>query len=175
MNILLTGGAGYIGSHTCVTLQNAGHRVVILDNFCNSARAVLPAIQKITGAAPITVDGDVRNVDLVVHTLTQHRIDAVIHFAAHKSVGESLRHPVKYYDNNVGGLVALLQGMDISNCRQLVYSSSAVVYGTSQKSPVRESSALGSRNPFNVVKATMDGLQRLRTKEEELVFREGKN
>ena len=148
MNILLTGGAGYIGSHTCVTLQNVGHRVVILDNFCNSDRAVVPAIQTITGVAPTLVDGDVRNIDLVVHTLTQHRIDAVIHFAAHKSVEESLRHPVKYYDNNVGGLVALLQAMDTSQCRQLIYSSSAVVYGTSQKSPLRESSALESRNPY---------------------------
>jgi len=148
MNILLTGGAGYIGSHTCISLHAAGHHAVILDNFCNSSRAVLSAMGRIIGQTLAVVEGDVRDVDLVTQTLRLHKIDAVVHFAAHKSVSESLQKPLDYYNNNVVGLISLLSAMDAVGCRQLVFSSSATVYCAREPSPVRESSARNHRNPY---------------------------
>jgi UDP-glucose 4-epimerase len=148
MKILLTGGAGYIGSHTCISLEAAGHDVVILDNFCNSTRAVLPAIAKIIGKMPTLLEGDIRDVNLVTQALKVHEIDSVVHFAALKSIGESLLKPLDYYNNNVVGLTSLLSAMDAVGCRRLVFSSSATVYCAQAASPVRESCARSHSNPY---------------------------
>jgi len=111
VNILLTGGAGYIGSHTALVLSQAGHEVVILDNFCNSNPSVLERLQKILGQALPCVEGDVRDTTLVTKVLQEYKIDAVIHFAGLKAVGESVANPVLYYANNVQGSISLLQSM----------------------------------------------------------------
>lgn len=158
MNILLTGGAGYIGSHTYISLHAAGHRVVILDNFCNSSRAVLPAMRKISGETPTLVEGDIRDVDLITEALKLHHIDAVVHFAAHKSVSESLERPLDYYNNNVGGLMSLLSAMDAVGCRRLVFSSSATVYCARELSPIRESSPRNHLNPYAHTKLVGEGI-----------------
>ena len=125
--ILVTGGAGFIGSHTCVALAQAGIPHLILDNFGNSRRSVLERLGRITGVQPLIVEGDVRDADLLARVFAQHPIDGVIHFAALKAVGESVREPLRYYDNNVAGTVALLRAMQVAGVRTLVFSSSATV------------------------------------------------
>ena len=127
MNILLTGGAGYIGSHTAVVLSQADHEVVLLDNFCNSNLSVLERLHKILGKSIPCVEGDVRDTDLVAKTLRDFKVDAVIHFAGLKAVGESVTNPVLYYANNVQGSISLLQAMQKVGVKTLVFSSSATV------------------------------------------------
>ena len=138
MNILLTGGAGYIGSHTYVALVKAGFTPIILDNFRNSNRKVLPRLQKITGKPVILEEGDVLDTTFVKYIIAKHKAVAAIHFAALKAVGESSANPLLYYRQNLGGLVSLLEAMHASGCNNVVYSSSATVYGSPETLPVPE-------------------------------------
>jgi len=152
MNILLTGGAGYIGSHTAVVLSSAGHDVTLLDNFCNSQKEVLPRLEQIIGKPLVCIEGDVRDTALVHKTLKAHQIDAVIHFAGLKAVGKSVTSPIEYYENNVGGTISLLQAMKLANVTTLVFSSSATVYGDPQYLPIDESHPTGATNPYGATK-----------------------
>ncbi|MAY63377.1 MAG: UDP-glucose 4-epimerase GalE [Rhizobiales bacterium] len=151
-NILVTGGAGYIGAHTCVALMNAGHNPVILDNFHNSSPQVLDRLERITGQRPVLVQADIRDRLALDCALEAHRIDAVIHFAALKAVGESAEIPVDYYSVNIGGLLTLIEAMTSANIRKLVFSSSANVYGEPASVPVREDFPLSAGNPYGRTK-----------------------
>lgn len=146
--ILVTGGAGFIGSHTCAALAQAGVPFLILDNFSNSRRSVLDRLARIIGAAVPCVEGDVRDEALLARVLAQHAVTGVIHFAAFKAVGESVREPLRYYDNNVAGTVALLRAMQAVDVRTLVFSSSATVYGEPVTLPIREDFPLSATNPY---------------------------
>ena len=148
MNILLTGGAGYIGSHAAVVLTEAGFQVVILDNFCNSQHSVLERLAKILGKAVSCVEGDIRDTTLVKKVLKDYQIDAVMHFTGLKAVSESTQNPIDYFDNNVGGSVSLLKAMSATNIKTLVFSSSATVYGASQSLPLDENYPTQATNPY---------------------------
>ncbi|KQM71266.1 UDP-glucose 4-epimerase GalE [Xylophilus sp. Leaf220] len=154
--ILVTGGAGFIGSHTCVALAAANIPFLILDNFCNSRASVLERVEKITGAVPQHVEGDVRDEALLARLFAEHPIEAVVHFAALKSVGESVREPLRYYDNNVAGTVTLLRAMQKAGVRTLVFSSSATVYGDPASLPIREDFPLSATNPYGWSKLMME-------------------
>ena len=129
MRVLVTGGAGYIGSHTCLALREAGHEVAILDNFANAHRGVLSRLEELSGEAIPVVDGDIRNPEALARAFDAARPEAVIHFAGLKAVGEAERRPLDYFDVNLGGTLTLLRAMDAAGCRQIVFSSSATVYG----------------------------------------------
>ncbi len=146
--ILVTGGAGYIGSHTCVALAAAGLKALVLDNFCNSRRSVLERVAHISGVLPELVEGDVRDEACLARVFAKHNVGAVIHFAALKAVGESVREPLRYYDNNVAGTVTLLRAMQKAAVRTLVFSSSATVYGDPASLPIREDFPLSATNPY---------------------------
>nr|VFJ57191.1 MAG: UDP-galactose 4-epimerase [Candidatus Kentron sp. DK] len=148
MNILLTGGAGYIGSHTAVVLLEADHKVVLLDNLANSHRRVIGRLEKITGANILLIECDVRDTDRVREILEQQGIDAVIHFAGLKAVGESVQKPIDYYANNVQGTISLLQAMADTSVRRLIFSSSATVYGDPQYLPIDETHPTNPANPY---------------------------
>lgn len=148
MNILLTGGAGYIGSHTAVVLSEAGHEVVLLDNFCNSNPSVLDRLQKILGKALPCIEADIRDTDVVEKILREYKIDAVIHFAGLKAVGESVQNPIEYYANNVQGAISLLEAMKFANVKTLLFSSSATVYGDPQYLPIDENHPTSPTNPY---------------------------
>lgn len=150
--VLLTGGAGYIGSHTAVVLSQAGYEVVILDNFCNSHKSVLTRLQQILGKALSYVEGDIRDTALVKKLLQEHQIDSVIHFAGLKAVGESVQNPIEYYENNVIGTISLLRAMREAGTRALVFSSSATVYGNPQYLPIDEKHPTGTTNPYGRTK-----------------------
>ncbi|RYF02204.1 MAG: UDP-glucose 4-epimerase GalE [Comamonadaceae bacterium] len=154
--ILVTGGAGFIGSHTCVALTQAKVPFLILDNFCNSRRSVLERLERITGQAPAWIEGDVRDGALVERVLKENPIDGVIHFAALKAVGESVREPLRYYENNVAGTVTLLRAMQAADVRTLVFSSSATVYGEPASLPIREDFPLSATNPYGWSKLMME-------------------
>ena len=146
--ILLTGGAGFIGSHTFIALVNAGYVPVIFDNFCNSNPKVLHRLQQITGVIPEHIDGDVRDAGALDAAFAQHAITAVLHFAGLKAVGESVDKPLDYYDNNVNGTLVLLASMRRANVTTLVFSSSATVYGDPAFTPIREDFPLSATNPY---------------------------
>jgi UDP-glucose 4-epimerase len=148
MNILLTGGTGYIGSHTAVVLAQAGHRVVLYDNLSNSRADVVDRLARIIGQPPVFVEGDIRDTGLLTRTLQTHAVDAVIHFAGLKAVGESVSHPLDYYANNVQGTISLLQSMVAVGLRTLVFSSSATVYGQPQYLPLDEDHPTSATNPY---------------------------
>lgn len=148
MNILLTGGTGYIGSHTAVVLSQLGHKVVLFDNLSNSEETVLERLAQITKQQFPFFNGDVRDTDLLKNTLADNSIDAVIHFAGLKAVGESVAKPVDYYANNVTGTVSLLQAMQAQHIKTLVFSSSATVYGQPQYLPLDESHPTCATNPY---------------------------
>lgn len=154
--ILVTGGAGFIGSHTCVALAAAGMPFLVLDSFCNSRASVLERVQRITGAPVAFVEGDVRDVGLLERVFAKYPINGVVHFAALKSVGESVREPLRYYDNNVAGTVTLLRAMQAANVRTLVFSSSATVYGEPESLPIREDAPLSTQNPYGASKLMME-------------------
>ncbi len=139
MNILLTGGAGYIGSHTAVVLAIAGHRIVLFDNLSNSSLEVVKCIERILQSSlqsPLAfIEADVRDTEKLKQVLSEHQIDAVIHFAGLKAVGESVAQPIEYYANNIQGTISLLQAMSFANVKKLVFSSSATVYGEPQYFP----------------------------------------
>ena len=198
LNVLLTGGAGFIGSHTAVALAAAGHRVVVFDNFSNSQRAVVQQIDRVieqtalgqtaasqsvasqtAGSAPaasqtaasapavgpaasgqpvVVIEGDVRDTALLARTLAGQAIDAVVHFAGLKAVGESVAKPIDYYANNVQGTISLLQAMQQSRCNTLVFSSSATVYGDPQYLPLDESHPTGATNPYARSKLHIEGM-----------------
>lgn len=148
MNVLLTGGLGYIGSHTAVVLSRAGHQAVLYDNLSNSSKQVLEKLYQITGQPIPFVKGDVRDTELLKATLAAHEIDAVIHFAGLKAVGESVEKPVEYYANNVQGTISLLQAMQTLDIKTLVFSSSATVYGEPQYLPLDEKHPTSATNPY---------------------------
>ncbi|CAM8624362.1 GalE UDP-glucose 4-epimerase [Burkholderiales bacterium] len=148
MNVLLTGGAGYIGSHMAVALAQAGHRPVVLENFCNSKPSVMARVAALSGQAVPLVQADVRDTSAVVRAITEHRIEAVVHFAALKAVGESVAKPMLYFDNNIGGLLSLVRAMQSTGCRQMVFSSSAVVYGDPARVPISEEDPVGYTNAY---------------------------
>jgi UDP-glucose 4-epimerase len=158
MNILLTGGAGYIGSHTCVALIEAGFTPVILDNFSNSHPAVLQRLAQITGQAVACEKGDVLDTPWVEAVLRRHRIAAVLHFAGDKAVGESVAQPLKYYRNNIGGAVSLLEAMQATDCRTLVFSSSATVYGDPASVPITEDFPRRHTNPYGHTKLVIEDM-----------------
>ena len=148
MNILLTDGTGYIGSHIAVVLSQAGHNVVLLDNFSNSSKAVLGQLHKILGRAVPFIESDVRNESVVTKILQDYRIDAVIHLAGLKAVGESVKTPIDYFNNNVAGTLSLLKAMCSTNIKVLVFSSSATVYGEPQYLPLDEDHPVQTTNPY---------------------------
>lgn len=153
MKILVTGGAGYIGSHTCVELLNCGHEVVVLDNFCNSSEKALDRVAEICGKKVQLFKGDVRDKALLNEIFQQNKIDWVIHFAGLKAVGESCKIPIDYYDNNIGGTLALVNVMAKYGCKKIVFSSSATVYGDPQILPITESCPTGgTTNPYGTSK-----------------------
>lgn len=146
--VLITGGAGYIGSHTAVALSKIGHQIVLYDNLSNSSCAVLENLGLIVGQQIQFVRGDVRDTELLASTLVAHSIDAVIHFAGLKAVGESVAKPVDYYANNVQGAISLLQAMQTQRVMALIFSSSATVYGQPQYLPIDEGHPTGATNPY---------------------------
>ena len=148
MNILLTGGAGYIGSHTAVSLVQQGYGIVLFDNLSNSRIDVVDAIEEITGIKVPLVVGDVRDTELVANTLKQYETKAVVHFAGLKAVGESVEYPLEYYSNNVEGTISLLQAMKNEHVKHLIFSSSATVYGEPEYLPIDESHPTKAINPY---------------------------
>lgn len=160
MSILVTGGAGYIGSHACVELLLAGHEVVIFDNFSNSHPEALRRVEQITGRRLILVEGDIRDQAAVEATLRQYGCKAVIHFAGLKAVGESVEKPLTYYDNNVIGTHRLLVAMQNTGVGTLVFSSSATVYGEPQHLPLAEDHPLSATNPYGRSKLVIEDMLR---------------
>ena len=144
--ILVTGGAGYIGSHTCVELLNARHEVIVLDNLCNSSSESLSRVEKLTKKSLTFVEGDIRDSQLLDQVFQQNSIDAVIHFAGLKAVGESQQIPLAYFDNNIAGSISLVQAMQRAQVYKLVFSSSATVYGEDNPSPYQEDMPLSMPN-----------------------------
>ena len=143
MKILVTGGTGYIGSHTCVELLNNGYEVVVLDNLSNSKIEVLDKIKQITDKEVKFYEGDMIDKDILNKIFSENKIDAVIDFAAYKAVGESVKKPIEYYTNNVSTVLVLLDVMKENNCKNIVFSSSATVYGTPKTVPITEECETG--------------------------------
>lgn len=158
--ILVTGGAGYIGSHTCVELLNAGFDITVFDNFCNSNPEALARVQKITGRKPALITGDCRDRAALVSALQKSKAKAVIHFAGLKAVGESVEQPLSYYDNNVGGALRLLEAMQECGVKTLVFSSSATVYGDPVRLPLTEDHPLTTTNPYGRSKLMIEEILR---------------
>jgi UDP-glucose 4-epimerase len=158
--ILLTGATGYIGSHTWLALQAAGFAVVGIDDFSNSSPEVLNRLQRLSGKTPVFERLDVCDGPALARLFDAHRIDAVVHFAAFKAVGESTKNPLAYYANNIGGLVTLCQTMQAHGCRTLVFSSSATVYGTPERLPIREDAPLSATNPYGATKLMGENILR---------------
>lgn len=160
MNILVTGGAGYIGSHTCVELLQRGHHVVILDDLSNSDAGVIGRIERICGRRPVFCHADLRDRAALSALFAQHAIDAVIHFAGLKAVGESVAQPLRYYDVNVYGTLVLLETMERYAVRTLIFSSSATVYGDPDTVPIDEQAALRTTNPYGGSKLMIENILR---------------
>ena len=158
--ILITGGAGYIGSHTAVELMNAGHEVVIVDNLCNSSVKVLDRLERLCGPKFHFVQADVRDSAALDRIFAEHDIGGVIHFAGLKAVGESVAQPLRYFDNNIGSTLALLQAMERAGVRRIVFSSSATVYGDPDRVPITESSRLQVTNPYGRTKLMCEDILR---------------
>lgn len=148
-NILVTGGTGYIGSHTCVELLSAGYNPIIVDNLCNSKIEALNRIEKISGVRPLFYENDVRDEEKMEKIFSENKIDAVIHFAGLKAVGESVKKPDLYFDNNIGSTEVLLRVMKKYGCKNLIFSSSATVYGDPKRVPIYEEDPIGATtNPY---------------------------
>ena len=158
--VLVTGGAGYIGSHTVLLLLEAGRRVLVLDNLSNSSREALERVAAITGKRAEFVEGDIRDTALLDRLFQEHEIGSVIHFAGLKAVGESVAQPLRYYDCNVTGSLRLLEAMDRAGVRNLVFSSSATVYGDPASVPIREDFPLSATNPYGATKLHIEDMLR---------------
>ena len=158
--IFLTGGTGYIGSHTCVELIGAGFETVLFDNLCNSSPVVVDRIEAITGTRPTFIEGDVRDRALLGRVFESRGIDAVVHFAGLKAVGDSVARPVEYYANNVSGSVTLFESMLAHGVKRLVFSSSATVYGMATRMPLTESSPTAPVNPYGASKLMVEQILR---------------
>ena len=158
--ILVTGGAGYIGSHTCVELLAAGHKVIVVDNLSNSRIEALHRVEKITGQSIPLVVADLLDRDALRQIFQEHPIEAVIHFAGFKAVGESVKKPMLYYRNNVCGSIALFDTMAEFGVKRLVFSSSATVYGDPNTVPIREDFPLGTANPYGRTKLMIENILR---------------
>lgn len=158
--ILLTGGLGYIGSHTAVELLNNGYEVVIIDNLSNSKPEIKNKIETITGKSVIFYEGDVRDAHLLNSIFENHNIEAVIHFAGYKAVGESTKKPIEYYDNNINSTLVLLQVMRKFNVKNIVFSSSATVYGRAKSMPIYEDFELSASNPYGRTKLFIEEILR---------------
>ena len=153
MSILVTGGAGYIGSHTCIELLNAGYEIVVVDNFYNSKKESLNRIAELSGKQFAFYECDIRDAEGMDKIFKNEKIDAVIHFAGLKAVGESCQKPVEYYDNNIGGTLTLCDVMRKNGCKKIVFSSSATVYGSNNISPLKETMQTGgTTNPYGTTK-----------------------
>lgn len=152
MKILITGGAGYIGSHTAVELLNSNYEIVIIDNFSNSSMNTINNIKTITNKDFKFYEGDVCNKDLLRKIFKENSIEAVIHFAGYKAVGESVEKPLEYYKNNLGSTISLCEIMKEFNCKKIVFSSSATVYGNPKELPIKETFDLSTTNPYGTTK-----------------------
>ncbi len=148
MKVLVTGGMGYIGSHTCIQMIQAGMTPVILDNLYNSKASVLERVEQVCGVQPVFVQGDIRDKALMVELLAKHDIESVIHFAGLKAVGESVQKPLEYYDNNVNGTLVLVDAMREAGVKSMVFSSSATVYGDPASVPITEDFPTSATNPY---------------------------
>jgi len=160
MNILVTGGAGYIGSHTCVELLQSGHEVVVLDDLSNAEADVIDRIGRITGTTPAFVHGDLRDRALLEQTFAAHGFQAVVHFAGLKAVGESVAEPLRYYDVNVYGSLVLFETMQKFGVKTLIFSSSATVYGEPASTPITEDFPLHTTNPYGASKLMIENILR---------------
>jgi UDP-glucose 4-epimerase len=160
MQVLVTGGAGYIGSHTCIALLEAGHEVVIVDDLSNSHPVVIDRIATIAGKRPVFVQGRVQDAGVLDRAFAGRRIDAAIHFAAFKAVGESVAKPIDYYENNLQSLTALVRALARHGSKHLVFSSSATVYGDPEAVPVREDAPLRATNPYGQTKLMSEQMLR---------------
>ena len=152
MTILVTGGTGYIGSHTTIQLLEQGYNVIIIDNLCNSSRDVLDQIEKITKKKPLFFEVDLKEENQINQIFLEEEIDAVIHFASLKIVSESVQNPLKYYENNIMGTINLLKCMENNSVKKLIFSSSAAVYGNQDKFPIKENVKLNAVNPYGITK-----------------------
>ena len=155
--ILLTGGAGYIGSHTCIELLNIGYELVVYDNLSNSSQEALRRVEKISNKSITFIEGDIRDEDTLSSALSG--CDAVIHFAGLKAVGESVEKPLEYYDNNVQGTLCLLRAMIKNDIKSIVFSSSATVYGDPQYLPLDEKHPLSTTNPYGATKLMIEDIK----------------
>ena len=160
MSILVTGGAGYIGSHTVIQLIEAGHEVVIFDNFCNASKQSIQIVENIVGKAITLIEGDIRNKEELDAVFSAHNISSVIHFAGLKAVGESVEQPLKYYSNNVNGTMVLCEVMAIHGCKSIIFSSSATVYGDPHTVPITEDFPLSATNPYGRSKLMVEEILR---------------
>lgn len=160
MSVLITGGAGYIGSHTCIEMLGAGYDVVVIDNLDNSSSESLKRVEEITGKTLKFYKDDVRDKSALRRVFTENKIDAVIHFAGLKAVGESVREPIMYYDNNLISTIALLEVMNEFNVKKIVFSSSATVYGVATEMPLVEGMPLGAINPYGRTKYFIEEILR---------------
>lgn len=160
MHILVTGGAGYIGSHTCILLIEAGYDVIVFDNFSNASKESIKRVEKIVGKEIILIEGDIRNRNDLHKVFNAYKIDAVIHFAGLKAVGESVEKPLKYYDNNIHGTIVLCEVMAEHDCKSIVFSSSATVYGDPHTTPIKENFPLSATNPYGRSKLFIEEMLR---------------
>jgi UDP-glucose 4-epimerase len=160
MKILVTGGAGYIGSHTCVLLLEAGYEITVLDNFSNASEESIRRVETITGKEIKVVEGDIRDKVCLREIFSSVKIDAVIHFAGLKAVGESVEQPLRYYDNNVYGTICLCEVMAEYGCKSIVFSSSATVYGDPHTVPIKEDFPLSATNPYGRSKLMVEEILR---------------
>lgn len=157
-SVLVTGGAGFIGSHTCVALLDAGHDVIVLDNLCNSNAAVIKRIGQICGREPLFIEADIRDEVMLKRLFNEHSISAVLHFAGLKAVGESMQQPLAYYENNVGGTLDLLAAMQHAGVKTMVFSSSATVYGNPASVPITEDFPRSTTNPYGATKLIIEDI-----------------
>jgi UDP-glucose 4-epimerase len=156
MTVLVTGGCGYIGSHTVVALLALDYQVVIFDNLSNAKKEVLSRIERISGKEVTFIQGDIRNSAALDKVFNDHDISSVIHFAGLKAVGESVAEPIRYYDNNVVGSLRLLEAMNTAHVKKIIFSSSATVYGTPERLPLDENCALRTTNPYGANKLQIE-------------------
>jgi UDP-glucose 4-epimerase len=160
MTILVTGGAGYIGSHTCIELIAAGFAPVVLDNLSNSKREAVARVERITGVQIPFVEGDIRDSALLARVFDDYQVDGVLHFAGLKAVGESVQQPLRYYDNNIAGTLTLCEVMAAKGVHDLIFSSSATVYGDPATVPIREDFPTGATNPYGRSKLMVEEILR---------------